>query len=463
MKRMLLAVALGTGAAFGGWHYWTAGSTVMPEVRAAAVTRGDVVATVTATGTTEAVTSVSVGSQVSGTIASLDADFNSQVKKGQVIARLDPALLQAEVEQARANVTRVNADLQQRQMALADKETKLARARTLSDRQLVSASDLGDAQLSVDVAKSDLQAVTAQVTQAEAALNQARLNLSHAVITAPIDGTVIERSVDVGQTVAASLSSPTLFVIAADLSDMRASLSVDESDISNIEPGQPVTLTVSAYPGRRFRGEVAQVRLQPVVTSNVTTYTTIVDVANPALELKPGMTATATIEIARHENALRVPTAAVRFAPTDAIFAALHQAVPQTADASARSARAAAVTTTTEVNGARVVLTSASSGVRPPRAIVAPSASRGTAGRVWVFGEGQLRLVPVMLGLSDGTYTEILANTMEESAADSSGRPVLAEGDAVVASVSTGVEPAKAPAAATSIFGSGAARGRGLR
>jgi HlyD family secretion protein len=355
---------------------------------------GDVRQTVRATGTLEAVTTVAVGTQVSGTVSWLGADFNSVVRKGQVIARLEPSLLQAQVEQARANLARVNTDVRQRQMVVADREAKLARARQLAERQLISASDLEEATLAAAVARTDLESTRAQVVQAQAALNQALTNLGHATITAPIDGIVVQRSVDVGQTVAASLSSPTLFLIVGDLSKMRVSAAVDESDIAKVEVGQRADVTVDAFPGRRFAGTVAQVRLQPTVVSNVTTYATIVDVGNDRMELKPGMTAAAEIEIDRRTNVVRIPNTALRFRPTPEMLAALDQAaVPVLAAAR------------TEPGGSRVV--------RVGNTPAQPDESgQGSRAQVWVRDRNAIRSVEVLVGLSDGTNTELLQDSL---------------------------------------------------
>lgn len=455
MTRKVLALGLLAGAVGAGWFYTQDSDTLAPEVRTASVTRGPIVTTVSATGTTEAVTSVTVGSQVSGTVVWLGADFNSVVRKGQVIARLDPSLLAAQVEQARANLTKGTADRQQRAMNLADKETKLARVLKLNEQKLVSATEVGDATLAVEVAKTDLLSAEAQVAQVTASLRQAEVNLGHATITAPIDGTVIGRSVDVGQTVAASLSSPTLFLIAADLAKMRVSLSVDESDISRIEAGQTVSISVSAYPGETFRGEVAQVRLQPIVASNVTSYATIVDVTNTDLKLKPGMTANASIEVARRDDVLRVPNAALRFTPTDAQFAAIGQAAPES-NTTATVSTASATDDITTLNGTRVVLARSAS-VRPSAGVARSEGSTATGkpGRVWLIDEGTLRSVPVRVGLADTSHTEIF--TAEQDADEG-----LVDGAVVVTSISTGQEAATTPAAVSSIFsGSGPGAGRG--
>jgi HlyD family secretion protein len=359
-----------------------------PTIRTAAVSVGDVRQTVRATGTLEAVTTVAVGTQVSGTVSWLGADFNSIVKKGQVIARLEPSLLQAQVEQARANLARVNTDVRQREMVVADREAKHARARELAERQLISTSDLEEAALAAAVARTDLESTRAQVVQARASLNQALTNLSHATITAPIDGIVVQRSVDVGQTVAASLSSPTLFQIVGDLAKMRVSAAVDESDIAKVRVGQDADVTVDAFPGRRFSGTVEQVRLQPTVVSNVTTYATIIDVANDGMELKPGMTAAAEIEIDRRTNVLRIPNTALRFRPTPEILAALGQGE------------------------------GAEGGHAEPSQVVristrSPQTEPASRGRVWVREHDTLQPIDVRLGLSDGTYTELLQDNPE--------------------------------------------------
>ena len=279
-----------------------------------------------ATGTLEAVTTVNVGSQVSGIVQTLYADFNDIVRKGQTLARLDPSLFQTQVEQAEANLIRAEADVER--MAVARDAAKLALERTaaLAAKRLVSDADLESAQMAVASAEAQVRSAQASVAQSKASLNQARVNLAHTVITAPIDGIVVSRAVDTGQTVAASMQAPTLFVLAADLAHMRVNASIDESDVGQIEPGQAVTFHVEAYPDETFAGRVAQVRLQPVVTQNVVTYAAIIDVENPGFKLKPGMTATVTVEVARRGDTLTVPAAALRFKPTAAMLAALGSA-----------------------------------------------------------------------------------------------------------------------------------------
>jgi HlyD family secretion protein len=306
----ILAVTVSVAA-----FYRTSGGGDAPAYNTATVTRGDLVETVEATGTLDAVTTVQVGSQVSGTIASLQADFNSVVKKGQVIARLDPSLLQAQVDQAEATIVRLQADVERARVSLDDARLKLDRARALFAEGLIPRADLETADTTERQADASVKAAQAQVTQARAALNQNRVNLGHTVITAPVDGIVISRNVDVGQTVAASMSAPTLFVIAKDLTRMQVEASIDEADIGRIQPGQAVTFRVDAYPRESFTGTVVQVRLEPQVVQNVVSYVTVIDVPNPNGKLRPGMTANVEIEIARADDVLIVPNAATRFQP----------------------------------------------------------------------------------------------------------------------------------------------------
>jgi HlyD family secretion protein len=324
MKKAIVTVVALAVAGGGAYAYYAYRQKAPePTIMTASVTRGDVADTVGATGTLQAVTTVQVGTQVSGTIKELHADFNSLVKRGQVIARLDPSLFETQIEQARANLIRAQADLERLKVALDDARTKLARARELAQRQLIPQSELDTAEVNVRSADAQIRSSQAQVTQAEASLNQNQVNLAHTVIAAPIDGLVISRNVDVGQTVAASMSAPTLFVLAADLTKMQVVANLDESDVGRIRPAQRVTFRVDAYPAEDFFGTVAQVRLQPIVQQNVVTYATVIDVPNPQLKLKPGMTANVNVEIARRSDVVRVPNAALRFRPTPEIFAAL--------------------------------------------------------------------------------------------------------------------------------------------
>jgi len=309
MRKTILVVVI-LALVGGGWYAYTEYNKKEEPatITTAKITRGDVAEMVGATGTLQAVTTVQVGSQVSGIVKSLEGvDFNSIVHKGQVIARLDPSLFQTQIDQAKANLIRSQADLQRLKVSANDATTKLARAKELYAKKLISQADLEAAQLTVTSNESQVISQNAAVTQSEASLQQAIVNMEHTVIEAPIDGLVISRNVDVGQTVAASMSAPTLFILAADLTKMQVVASLDESDVGRIRPGQNVTFRVDAYPADVFTGSVAQVRLQPTTVQNVVTYSTVIDVPNPELKLKPGMTANVNVEIEMKHDVLRVP------------------------------------------------------------------------------------------------------------------------------------------------------------
>jgi HlyD family secretion protein len=269
--------------------------------RTEAVSRGNITMTVNATGTLSAVTTVQVGSQVSGIIAKLYADFNSQVKQGQLLAELDPTPFQQTVDQRRADVTKSQVDV-------ANTQVTYNRQKRLSDAGLIAPSDL-------DAAKAAFDGARAGLAQSQAALKQAQTNLGYAKIYSPIDGQVVARAYDVGQTVAASFSAPTLFTIAKDLTKMQVQADVDQSDIGQIKPGEVARFTVDAYPEQEFRGQIAQVRLNATVTQNVITYPVMIEVANPEGKLRPSMTANVTIEVSTVRDVLRVPNAALRFRP----------------------------------------------------------------------------------------------------------------------------------------------------
>ena len=329
MKKALFVIII-IGVGYTAYAYYGLRTTVFePDVSTVALTRGDVVDTVGATGALEAVTTVQVGSQVSGIIEALYVDYNSIVNEGDVIARLEPSLFETQIEQGRANLARSEADVERVEVTVEDAKAQLVRSEDLSSRELISTTELEAAQVAVRSAAAQLKSAQAGVTQSQASLNQNEVNLGHTVITAPIDGIVIARQVDMGQTVAASMSAPELFIIAADLTKMRVIANIDESDVGRIRQGQVVTFTVDAYPLEEFEGIVSQIRLEPVVLQNVVTYATVIDVPNNEYKLKPGMTATVTLEIARRENILRVPNSALRFRPTPEMFAALNQPVPE--------------------------------------------------------------------------------------------------------------------------------------
>jgi HlyD family secretion protein len=324
MKAFVSIVVL-IAAAAGGFYYYRADvRAAPPQLVFAQVSRGNVVSTVDATGTLQTVDTVEVGTQVSGTISSLGVDFNDTVKRGQVVATLDQQIFLSQIQQSEAQVIRLRAEHERARVQLLDAETKLKRSRALFDRQLVAATEVEAAEVAAEMAKANLRAAEAQLSQAEGSLAQSKVNLSYTVIKSPVDGIVLNRNVDVGQTVSAGLQAPTLFVIARSLEMLELAASVSESDVGRVQSGQPVTFTVDAYPQATFSGKVRQVRLQPTVQQNVVSYTTIIDVPNEGARLKPGMTATLNIEVERVDNVLRVPASAIRFRPSDEVLMAFN-------------------------------------------------------------------------------------------------------------------------------------------
>lgn len=328
MKKLILTFIVLAVIGGGTYAYYKNKGTPEPTVTTLQITRGDIADVVQATGTLQAVETVNVGTQVSGVVQELHADFNSIVKRGQVIARLDPSLIETAIEQREASVTRAEAEIERLKVSLADARRKLEQAKAMWDKQLIPRDQLETAELNVKTLQSQIKSSEAGLIQATADLNTQRVNLGHTIIKAPIDGIVIQRSVDQGQTVASSMNAPTLYIIAADLTKMQVLASIDEAEVGRMRPGQPVTFRVDAFPTETFHGTVTQVRLQPTTVQNVVTYSTVIDVPNPQYKLKPGMTANVTIEVARRDDVLRAPAAALRFRPTNDMFAALKQEVP---------------------------------------------------------------------------------------------------------------------------------------
>ncbi len=359
MKRILFWIILIgiAGGAVSGYLFYYKGKEATVTYRTAKVERGNISAFVTANGTINPVITVLVGSQVSGTIQKLYADYNSRVKVGQLIAQIDPALFQAQVSQAKAKVENAKASFSNAQADIAtarsnvlsnkanvlkakvsveDTKRSLGRSTELFSRNLISASDRDSAQTAYDSAlaqmeaaqaqlqsseaqlesaKAKLEAARAQIKQNEAELESAQVNLDHTKIAAPVTGIVISRNVDVGQTVAASLQAPTLFTIAQDLTEMQVDTNVSEADIGRVAIGQEATFTVDAFPNFTFQGKVTDIRNAPVTVQNVVTYDVVILVKNQDLKLRPGMTANASVLVARRENVLKIPNAALRFRP----------------------------------------------------------------------------------------------------------------------------------------------------
>ncbi len=301
-KTTVLLVGLILAAGVAAYSYWPNGKSPPSErYRTQTVDRGDIVQTITANGTLNPVVLVNVGTQVSGTVRKIHADFNDRVKEDQVLAELDPALFQAQVRQSEANVLAAQA-------ALALARIKIDRVATLQQKNLVAKEEL-------DIARQQVDAATAQLKLAEAQLERDRINLRNSVIRSPISGVVVARSVDVGQTVAANFQTPTLFQIAQDLRQMQINTSIAEADVGSLQPNMPASFAVDAYPDQRFQGRIRQIRLNPTIQQNVVTYNVVVDVDNADGRLLPGMTAYVSVNAAERKNVLRVPNAALSFQP----------------------------------------------------------------------------------------------------------------------------------------------------
>ncbi len=288
-----------------------------PSYRTDPVTRGDIQQTVTATGTVNAVTTVQVGTQVSGTIKTLYVDFNSRVKKGKLIAQIDPSTFESQVQQAQANLLSAQANLEKAQTALANDKKTFDRNKELLSKNLIAQSDLDTAETNYQSDKAQVASAKALIEQAKASLDYARQNLAYTRIVSPVDGVVISRNVDVGQTVAASFQTPTLFTIAQDLTKMQIDTNVAESDIGVVKLGQEVDFTVDAYPDTTFKGKVWQIRQAPITVQNVVTYDVVIQVNNRDLKLMPGMTANVSIVIQTRHDVLRITNAALRFRFSD--------------------------------------------------------------------------------------------------------------------------------------------------
>ncbi len=361
MKKILIGILIATVLGTAAFLLFRSKENEM-KYRSEKVVRGDIVATVTATGTVNAVTTVLVGTQVSGTIKDIHVDFNSPVKKGQLIAMIEPAIFEAQVEQAKANLSSAKANLEKSEASLVDAKRTFERNKQLFLKNLIARSDVDTGETNYETSKAQVSASKAQVAQTEAALKNAQTNLGYTRILSPVDGFVISRNVDVGQTVAASFQTPTLFTIAQDLTKMQIDTNVDEADIGNIKVGQDVEFTVDAYPDISFKGTVSQVRNAPITVQNVVTYDVVIKMDNPELKLKPGMTANVSIILSTKKDVLRIPNAALRFSPADKDKGRVQQKGPG----------------------------------------------------VWVIKNKKPERMPVSLGISDGNYTELVSGGIKE-------------------------------------------------
>ena len=386
-KFIVLLLLLLAGAA--AWFFLSGPDGKEYVYRSVPLESGDITSAVTATGRLGAETVVEVGTQVSGTVKEIYADFNEPVKKGQLIALIDPAVLKARLEESKANLAVANASVARARANLTESDRNLKRNRELWNRKLIAKSELDAAETTHLTTRAGLQEAQARVQQVQAALRQAETNLGYTRIISPEDGVIISREVNVGQTVAASLSTPTLFTIAKDLSDMQIETSVDEADISRVKEGQAVEFTVDAYSGTTFEGKVKQVRISPSTSDNVVTYPVIISVANPDLKLKPGMTANVSIITDRKTGVLKVPLAALRFSP------------PPTEEGKSPAAATSSPFAPSMPRRPR----SGSGGGN------GNAGKSGTASAVWTVKDGELgEKVQFRGGISDGSFVEVVSS-----------------------------------------------------
>jgi len=397
------------------FYRWKGQNGLNQKFRTIKVERGEISTTVTATGTINPVITVLVGSQVSGTIKALYADFNSRVKEGQIISQIDPALFEAQVDQAKANVLNAQANvlnaqanlksaqanLEKAEVTVSDAKRTLDRNRPLVERQVIAQSVFDTAQTNYDSAvaqleaakaqlesaKSQVESTKAQVEQTKAALKLAETNLRYTTIRSPVNGVVISRNVDVGQTVAASLQAPTLFTIAKDLTQMQVDTNVSEADIGRLSVGQEATFTVDAYPEKTFRGKVSEIRNAPTTISNVVTYDVVIQVDNKDLKLKPGMTANVSVLVAHKEGVLKIPNAALRFRPE---FAKSGE--------------------TEEKRKGDL-----SKGQKLSEGAKSSQGEGKLTGRVWVLSpEGKPKPISIVLGITNGTFSEMVSGDLKD-------------------------------------------------
>lgn len=387
MRRAILIMSvLAVGLTIGGYVFFNGERKAPVRYRSAAVERGSIISLVTATGTINPVVSVQVGTQVSGMIKSLHADFNSVVKAGEIVAMIDPEPFKARRDQAASNLDMSKANVARARTDLAQRRRELDRVNTLVAQQFVSQNDVDVATTNFQAAEAQMSVAGAQVKQAEAALNAAELDLKYTVIRSPVNGIVVARNVEVGQTIAASFATPNLFLIALDLTKMQVDTNVSESDIGGITEGKEATFSVDAYPGYQFAGTIRQVRLAPINVQNVVTYNVVVNVDNQDLRLKPGMTANVSIVVAQRDAVLKVPNAALRFTPPTS-----------------------GPTDRTKLGGKPGNEKGAGQPVGTGRGTMAPSRT------VWRQGSSEeLEVIHVQTGISDGLSTEILSGELSE-------------------------------------------------
>ncbi|MCK4556428.1 MAG: efflux RND transporter periplasmic adaptor subunit [Candidatus Aminicenantes bacterium] len=414
----VIVVALTVTGIVLGLTVFNSGNGSNEKYKKEAVDRGNIEALVVTTGTVNPVTIVDVGSQVSGEIEEIYVDFNSQVKAGQVIAQLEQSQLLSRVNQDKANYQSAVAGLDKAKVAFENIKKKLDRALNLFEKDLMSFEDKETLETQYYSAKSDIQSAEARLEQAKSQLETSKVNLTYTIIKSPIDGVVINRNVNVGQTVAASFQAPILFQIANDLAKMQVECSVDEADIGKVKEEQKVRFTVDAFPDENFRGMVKQVRYAPEIVQNVVTYTTIVEVDNPELKLRPGMTATVSIVTGEARNAMRITNAALRFTPN------LSQEEMMDLMKRMREERGARREETNTERKPDQKGDAQRQGTQRTESGQRQSGMRGFGmsgrqmqdfARVWIEDEnGQLKMIFIRKGVTDNSYTEIVSGDLEE-------------------------------------------------
>ena len=400
------------------------------------VSKGTIAAQVTANGTLSARGTVEVGAQVSGRVLELNVDFNDKVTKGQIIAKLDESVLKAQIDSAQAAYDLAVANLRKAQVTENDAKRQLARQKSLQEQQLVAGATVEQYEVSLETAQAQIVAAKAEISRASANLKQARTNLGYATIYSPVDGVVLSRAVEPGQTVAASLQAPTLFTIAEDLKSMQINTAVAEGDVGQLAEGQKATFTVDAFPGKTFDGVVRQVRNAPTTNQGVVTYDAVIDVENPELSLRPGMTANVTFVLQKVENAIRIPNAALRFKPSRDQMMAIFEKFgggPQRRGSGGGSGRMARGERGSGERGSgergsgergergsgERAATNGSDGERAPRADAMTSASGGAMRAegdrkpLWKLVDGKPKMVFVKLGLTDGSTTQMVEGDIQ--------------------------------------------------
>jgi HlyD family secretion protein len=401
-------VLLGGAGALGFWIWKRIHAPPEISYKTEPIDTRRIAARVTASGTLQATVTVQVGAQVSGRIEKLFADYNSTVKKGQLIAKLDPQLYEATVEQARANYVENKAGVTKAAAQQKDAELALARTKALSEQTLASAADLQSAETNLAVMAASTEVAKANLDAAGASLHQAQVNLSYCNIYSPIDGTVISRSVDVGQTVAASLQAPVLFTIGEDLRKMQVHTNVSEGDVGRLQTGMGASFTVDAFPGQRFKGTVGQIRNAAQTVQNVVTYDAVIDVENADLRLRPGMTATVTIVWAEKSDVFAVANTALRFRPPPDVPAFFESTHGTPGDGSHAPAAPSAATS---VSSSGAPLAGGPTGRHRHR-------DHGDGGEsephaLWVLRDGRPEALMIKTGLTDGTVTEIVGDLVQ--------------------------------------------------